>query len=256
MDQTFDVDPALFHERKRRRISAMTATVASSKPVAAPTSAPGVHDVATFLPGRLEFEHELDNDAEDLVKDLEFGIVLEYGGDKMLIDGLDVDVVARSKLEEERQRGMDRALAAQLNGSSDGSSAREASLDRQDVMTALVNGYDVANGHAEVRRERLPREPKEEGKDKEAEAEAEEPVLPPPYETRDSVNFKLSLLEMYNNRLEKRAEGKAVMFDRGLLDYKKVRLWQFLVAVLMFTMSRCKFLTRSEQKKKRKSSCA
>lgn len=50
----------------------------------------------------------------------------------------------------------------------------------------------------------------------------EEPVLPPPYETRDSINFKLSLLEMYNHRLEKRADAKAVMFDRGLLDYKKV----------------------------------
>lgn len=220
MDQNLDVDPTLFHERKRRRISSMTAAVANSKPVPAPTSAPGVHEIASFLPGRLEFEHELDNDAEDLVKDLEFGIVLEYGGDQLPIDRLDVDVVARSKLEEERRKGRERALA-QING--DSSVLREGSTDRQDVMAALVNGYDVANGHAEVRREKLPREPKEDGKDKEAEAESEEPVLPPPYETRDSINFKLSLLGMYNNRLEKRAEAKAVMFDRGLMEYKKVR---------------------------------
>ena len=233
MDQTFDVDPSLFHERKRRRISAMTAAAATSKPVAAPTSAPGVHDVATFLPGRLEFEHELDNDAEDLVKDLEFGIVLEYGGDQIQIDVLDVDVVARSKLEEERRRGRERALA-QVNG--DASGLREASMDRQDVMAALVNGYDVANGHAEVRREKLPRDPKDEGKDKEAEAETEEPVLPPPYETRDSINFKLSLLEMYNNRLEKRAESKAVMFDRGLLDYKKVRFSLYCAGLVKLTV--------------------
>ena len=33
MDQSLDVDPMLFHERKRRRISSMTAAVANSKPV-------------------------------------------------------------------------------------------------------------------------------------------------------------------------------------------------------------------------------
>ena len=229
MDQTFDVDPSLFHERKRRRISSMQAAVANSKPIAAPTSAPGCHDVSTFLPGRLEFEHELDNDAEDLVKDLEFGVITEYGGDEMPIDEQDVDVVARRKLEEERTRGRKRALAAAADGGL-GLSDREASVDRADVMTSLINGYDVANGHAEVRREKLAKEEggggagkeKEKDKDKEGEGESEEPIMPPPYETRDSINFKLSVLEMYVHRVEKRLENKAIMFDRGLLDYKKV----------------------------------
>lgn len=203
MDMTFDVDPSLFHERKRRRISSMNAVTSGPKP--APTSAPGVHDIATFLPGRLEFEHELDNEAEDLVKDLEFGIITEYGGDSMVIDENDVDVVARAKLEEERRKGQN----------------REQSSDSIEVMRSVVNGYDMANGHAEVRREKLV---KEEGQDGSGEGagETEEPVLPPPYETRDSIAFKLSLVEMYTQRVEKRSENKAIMFDRNLLDYKKV----------------------------------
>ncbi|KAH8118937.1 hypothetical protein DFH11DRAFT_1561971 [Phellopilus nigrolimitatus] len=218
MDQSFDVDPSLFHERKRRRISSMTAAVTSSKPAPAPTSAPGVHDIATFLPGRLEFEHELDNDAEDLVKDLEFGIVREFGGDEMPIDEADVDVIARSRLDEERRKGKERQKA------NVGGDWREQSADGVDVMAALMNGYDVANGHAEVRREKLVKEDGKDGKDGEGAGEVEEPVLPPPYETRDSINFKLSLLEMYNQRIEKRLENKAVMFDRGLLEYKKMQL--------------------------------
>lgn len=217
MELTFDVDPSLFHERKRRRISSMN--TASSGPKPAPTSAPGVHEVATFLPGRLEFEHEQDNEAEDLVKDLEFGVVTLFGGDKLPMDMEDVDVVARAKLEEERHR----ANVGLGTVSMEGVVGREPSLDSVDVMTALVNGYDLANGHAETRREKVV---KEEGQESQGEGagDTEEPVLPPPYETRDSINFKLTLLEMYNQRVEKRLEAKAIMFDRNLLEYKKVRL--------------------------------
>ena len=67
----------------------------------APVSAPAVHEVAGFLPGRLEFEHELDNEAEDVVKDLEFGICLEWGGDQIPEDENDADVKARAKWAEE-----------------------------------------------------------------------------------------------------------------------------------------------------------
>ncbi|KNZ82209.1 Transcriptional adapter 2 [Termitomyces sp. J132] len=123
MGRDFEIDPEEFHERKRRRISAMNA-MAPPPPKVAPTSAPGNHEIATFLPGRLEFEHELDNDAEDLVKDLEY---------------------------------------------------------------------------------------------------VEEPTQPPPYETEESLKFKLTLMETYMQRVEKRLEGKALIFNRGLLEYKKMQ---------------------------------
>ena len=48
--------------------------------------------------------------------------------------------------------------------------------------------------------------------------------MPPiPFETGPSLDFKLTLIEMYMQRLAKRREAKALMFDRGLLEYKKVR---------------------------------
>ncbi|KAG1741731.1 hypothetical protein EDD22DRAFT_1007075 [Suillus occidentalis] len=71
MDVEFNIDPVEFQASKRRR---MSTTSLPPPPKVSPTSAPGVHEIATFLPGMLEFEHELDNEAEDLVKDLEFGI--------------------------------------------------------------------------------------------------------------------------------------------------------------------------------------
>lgn len=203
MDLTFDVDPSEFHERKRRRISSMNNVASGPKP--APTSAPGVHDIATFLPGRLEFEHELDNEAEDLVKDLEFGVCMDYGGEQLVHDENDVDVRARQKLEEEKLRDK----------------GREGSTDTMDIVP-IVNGYEGLNGHAGPKPEKSK---KEEGQDgsMDADPNAEEPTLPPPFETRDSIELKLTLLEMYGQRVEKRIENKAIMFDRGLLEYKKVR---------------------------------
>lgn len=211
MDLHFDVDREEFQERKRRRIAEMNSVVPPAQKVA-PTSAPGVHEIATFLPGRLEFEHELDNDAEDLVKDLEFGICLEWGGDQIIEDDQDPDVRARAKLVEERRNGFvvpntSKSLppgkgppAPQTNGSINGYHINGDI--KKDVKSEDVT---MANGTGE-------------------EEEAEEPTLPPPYETEDSLNFKLTLLEMYAQRVEKRHESKAVMFERGLLEYKKVLL--------------------------------
>lgn len=203
MDLDFEIDSSLFQERKRRRISTMNTVASVPKP--APTSAPGVHEIATFLPGRLEFEHEIDNEAEDLVKDLEFGVCLEHGGDQMVLDENDNDVLARIKLEEEKRKGKDGGLST--NGI--------------DVSFVLVNGNYVADGPPNVKKEA---HTKGDSQDNPADvdANAEEPTLPPPFETQDSLNFKLTLLEMYRQRIEKRVEGKAIIFDRGLLEYKKV----------------------------------
>ena len=49
----------------------------------------------------------------------------------------------------------------------------------------------------------------------------DEPTQPLPLETKDSFTFKLTLLEMYFQRVEKRLENKSFMFDRGLLEYKR-----------------------------------
>ena len=199
MDSDFDIDPEIFHERKRRRISDMN----NREPApfkTAPTSQPGVHEIATFLPGRLEFEHEIDNEAEDLVKDLEFGVVSEYGGDQMVEDEDDLDVKARAKWLEDRRLGS-------ITGHRDSS----VPAGKGYMINGVINGY---HPNGDVKKLKT-----EDSVDDEA---ADEAVQPQPYETKESLAFKLTLLEMYFQRIEKRLESKAIIFDRGLLDYKKV----------------------------------
>jgi transcriptional adapter 2-alpha len=197
MDRVFEIDPADFQERKRRRIANMNTTPAPA-PKVAPTSAPGVHEVATFLPGRLEFEHELDNEAEDLVKDLEFGICLFHGGEQIQED--ENEARERLRREEDRRNGVE-SKHVLVNGSS------------------ALNGHHLVNG--DVNRYNIVDDNKSE--DNDADADVEENTQPLPLETEDSVAFKLTVLEMYQNRVEKRHENKAIMFERGLLEYKKVR---------------------------------
>ncbi|KAF9232673.1 hypothetical protein BU15DRAFT_54756 [Melanogaster broomeanus] len=211
MDVEFDIDPEEFQQRKRRRMSAMNSAV-PPPPKVAPTSAPGVHEVATFLPGRLEFEHELDNEAEELVKDLEFGVCLAYGGDQIVEDENDGDVKARAQMLEERKANEDSRSTSQppING-----------------INGYVNGHHSVNGDLSrphsVAKSEEPSTEQQTTTTGEEDPNAEEAMQPPPFETEDSLAFKLTMIEMYNQRVAKRHEAKAVMFDRGLLEYKKMQ---------------------------------
>ncbi len=218
MDEQFDLDPDIFQERKRRRIANMNSVTTAIKP--APTSAPGVHEIATFLPGRLEFEHEMDNEAEDLVKDLEIGICLEYGGDKIVLDENDSDVRARVKLEEEKRMGGERTEMDEFGG---------------DLSNGLRNGRHTTNGVVATKTEQQP-QMKNEDQDNmtDGDAAAEEAVMPPPFETRETLDFKLTLLEMYLQRVHKRIENKSFIFERGLLEYKKVCCHSIAFAGVIF----------------------
>lgn len=208
MDLEFNIDPSEFQERKRRRISTMN-TNPPPGPKVAPTSAPGVHEVATFLPGRLEFEHELDNEAEDLVKDLEFGACYKWGGEEIIEDENDLEVKARIRWEEETK----------MREAQGGKTAHPTKRLPNGLLNGLPNGFH-RNGSTPKR----DMQPKAEDKsnDGNGDGDPEEPVQPAPIETEDSLAFKLTLLEMYQQRVEKRHESKAVMFDRGLLNYKQV----------------------------------
>lgn len=177
-------------------------------PKPAPTSQPGMHEIATFLPGRLEFEHEHDNEAEDLVKDLEFGIVSDFGGDQIVEDENDPDVKARVKWEEDKRLGI-----------LPGQRADSMPAGKGPLINGNVNGYHINGDIKKLKSEDVVMANGNGTTDDE-----EEPTQPLPYETKDSLTFKLSLLETYFQRVEKRLEAKAVIFERGLLEYKKVRL--------------------------------
>ncbi|KAF8971113.1 hypothetical protein BDZ97DRAFT_1787766 [Flammula alnicola] len=208
MDLEFDIQPEVFHERKRRRINAMN-DQEPPPPKPAPTSLPGVHEIATFLPGRLEFEHEVDNEAEDLVKDLEFGVVSDYGGDQIVEDENDLDLRARQKWEEEKRSGI---VSTQRD--------IPQPAGKGPPPNGIFNGYHVNGDVKKLKSEDVSMASVNGSGDDEA---AEEPTQPQPYETHDSLVFKLTLLEMYFQRVDKRLETKAVIFERGLLEYKKMQ---------------------------------
>lgn len=209
MDLNFDINREEFQERKRRRIMSMNAAV-PPPPKSAPASTPAIHEIAGFLPGRLEFEHELDNEAEDLVKDLEFGVCLEYGGDEIIEDPEDPDVRARVKWEEERKSGTTTVYSNTIlpNGTLNGVNGhhRTKSLSGSDrAPSSKSEDVAMANGSTSA-----------------DEDNADEITQPQPLETQNSLAFKLTLLEMYSQRVEKRVEAKALMLNRGLVEYKKV----------------------------------
>ena len=220
MDIKFNVEPSEFHERKRRRISSLNTGIAPP-PRVVPVSAPGIHEIATFLPGRLEFEHELDNDAEDLVKDLEVGICLEFGGDNIMKDEDDLDVRARQRWQEERRAGVPI-----------GSKTPSGAYGGKGLSNGLING--AVNGHHAINGGALRSESQAKSEDATEngagdDAAADEVTQPPPIETKESLDFKLTLLKMYIQRVEKRRENKAIIFDRGLLEYKKVNTAPLLI---------------------------
>ncbi|KZV73525.1 SWIRM-domain-containing protein [Peniophora sp. CONT] len=222
----FDIDPSDFQERKRRRISSMP--TAPPAPKVAPTSAPGIHEIATYLPGRLEFEIEPDNEAEELIKDLMFGLVMQWGGDGLKEDEKDRDVIKRVKWIEERKAALER-MQSQQPPQPPALFGFEANANG-----GMVNGFHLSNGGSADRKNgfdkrgndrKEKREKKKEDEDEgEEDEEDNEDNLPPiPHETEESIRFKLTIIDMYLQRVERREQGKALMFQRGLLEYKKMQ---------------------------------
>lgn len=162
------MSPQDFHSRKRDRIAAMRQAAlelanAVSKPHTVLTSAPTNHEIQGYMSGRLDFETEVENDAEEAVKDLEFGLVMDYGG-----------------------------------------------ADQPEP------GPPPAS-------EPTPGEKKDsDGGDAESNDTTLEGTLPDPIETADSAALKLTLLDIYYEKLDRRQEAKTFVFDRGMLDFKKV----------------------------------
>lgn len=113
------------------------------------------------MPGRLEFEHEYENEAEVLIKDLEFGRVYHFGGE------LQPAAPPTEKAAGEKEG-------------------------------------EGANGAGEEEKP-LP----------DGEKEGDEPEA--------ELDLKLAILELFNERYDKRMQAKELIFDRGLINYKTVR---------------------------------
>ncbi|CAE6432428.1 unnamed protein product [Rhizoctonia solani] len=169
LEREFDVDYETFQERRKQRIIDLRESLKKKPGPTQPfVSGPTNHEVGGFMPGRREFEHEAENEAEDLVKDLEFGIVLDYGGDQQPDD-------------EEKPEG--------------------DSMD-VDVEVKVENESGAKNS------------------DPDDEEEPQAPLVP---ESNDSMQLKLTLLDMYNEKLDARIEAKVIVLERGLTDHKRIQ---------------------------------
>lgn len=176
-------------------------------PSAPLVSAPTNHEVAGFMPGRLEFEHEVDNEAEIPVKDMEFGLVYKYGGDRQ-----PAAKPAEIKPVEEEEEEEDEDGVKEEEDEEEGDEDDEKPL-------AKTNG---ASGGKKKGKEKS--KAKEKEKEKEKEEEAEEEQSADVVEDEDELEVKLALLEIYFSKLDKREEAKDLIFDRCLTEYKKVRI--------------------------------
>jgi len=176
----FTADQEEMQQRKGKRLEDLTINPPLPLPPVQ-NSGPTSHEIAGYMPGRLEFEHELENEAEDLVKDLEFGIVRAYGGDEQLQDPAD---------------------AARL------AAAVEA---RREAVSLLARA--TPNGHTHS-------SPASDTKDDEQKDEL--PQIPDAVESKESIETKLALLRAYSSRVEKRLQAKGLIFERGLLECRKV----------------------------------
>lgn len=189
MDRKFDIDPDEFQARKKARIEELRKPLPlPSGNAAAPlVSAPTNHEVGGFMPGRLEFEHEIDNDAELAVKDFEFGLVFKYGGDEQ-----PQAKVTRPVEEDDDEEGED---------------------DEEDVKPKIE---DDADSKADQ-----DGESSTSGSTKRKRSEkATEPALE--VEDEEELEVKLALLDIYFSKLDKREAAKDFIFDRALTEHKKV----------------------------------
>lgn len=164
------------------------------------------------MPGRLEFETEYENDAEALIKDMEFGLVHRYGGDNqptreeaMATHGAQASILGAVPSADVRAP---QASAPSGRGLGNGNAEGDVGPDGNATSVGTANTTAAKGKDAD-------------GNDNSAEDNKEE-VIQIWDETEDDLELKLTIMEIYNERIDRRLEAKQTIFDRGLLEYKKV----------------------------------
>lgn len=178
IDQDFDpTDPEPFQARKKARLEELQSRPIPLPPPKPLASAPTCHEIGGFMPGRLEFEHEWENEAEMLIKDMEFGRVYHFGG-------------------EDQPAAVDPPPTENVGSTADKQQAASGEAGQGEPEVEVVE----------------PTPPVDEKPLPDGEKEGDEP--------EDELDLKLSILEMFNERYDKRMAAKDLIFDRGLINYK------------------------------------
>jgi transcriptional adapter 2-alpha len=274
------IDAEEFQRQKRKRIEDMREdqaafNVLSSsqtkdgqvvKPVPPKplVSAPTSHsELAGFMPGRLEFESEYEQDAENFVKDMEFGKVYRFGGGAMPSEF--------EALGQRAEKGKSRMEASGRGGPSLGSrgatkankrSRSEEGEEKEDKEEGDEEDKEKGDSDEEGAEEETQDKEGDEEEDDEEMDEGEEAsqmdnsvmdvdssqavqadqsavkkdstatsAQAPPAETDDraadwdedegDLDLKLTVLDIYNERLDRRGRRKEFIFSRNLVDYKR-----------------------------------
>lgn len=258
------IDADEFQKRKRRRIDAVRdASVASAAkakaaasaiasggtPLASTStpkplvSAPTSHsELAGYMPGRLEFEFEYEQEAENLVKDMEFGKIYKWGGEDIPGDEILLEEKRKGKQKEVEpgQEGGDvsmedgerkptdgnetsrppitassRSAAPPPGAASEGSVAAAASSSSKD-LSASSSTSNTATATA-------PEPPPPVQHPNPAAPLADPDDKAPDWdEDPADLQLKLEVLDMYNERLDRRARKKEFVLERRLVEMKKV----------------------------------
>ncbi|KAJ9109281.1 hypothetical protein QFC21_000610 [Naganishia friedmannii] len=217
MKAKIDITQEEFQARKRARIEKMRqpAPIPLTAIEQTKASAPTNHEVAGYMPGRLEFEHEVENDAEVVIKDMEFGLVLAYGGDEI--------PEAPTKGERPVIVSDKPAVSSKaLPSSSAKPEKKEAEKSKTNPEDAEM--IDVSDGVTQV----VPSDPQEPSEVKqeaeESEGEHDTGLQPGMHlEDEEDLELKLATLEIYYEKLQRRSEVKDFVFDRALMDYKRMQ---------------------------------
>lgn len=214
------------------------------------------------MPGRLEFDHEVENEAEMVIKDMDFGLVFAYGGSEMREgappaggrDGIgnepDEDTAEEEKVARTQQQSI-KTVGNSNASKSAGKGAASKKPTNQDVNSSnptkdamdvdetgddedkpLAQLANVVNHDAE-------RDSK--SKRKEDEEEEKTPLAHLEVEDTEDMELKLVVLEVYYSRLGKRQQVKDFIFDRGLMDYKRVRACISYGRTKNIDFPRCRF---------------
>lgn len=257
----FNISQEEFQQRKKRRIEEMRKP-APLPPAAIETkaSAPQNHEVAGFMPGRLEFDHEVENEAELVIKDMDFGLVWAFGGDEMqegkapsggrdgidnengdAADGDDNDdddddeqnattKPGRPAQQQSSKTVSGTSMAGKKAGGKGKSSKQPAASQTVTASDTPHSGADTMDVDAEdadtaVEPPKLGRQtskdPKPDAADDPSTAtDAATPILE--VEDPEDMKIKLTVLEIYYERLGIRRQVKDFIFSRGLMDYKRL----------------------------------
>lgn len=199
------------------------------------------------MPGRLEFEHEVDNDAEVVIKDMEFGLVYAYGGDEQPEAPTKGDKPA---VVSDKPVTSSKALPSSSTKPSEGEKGKPGSGDvEMKDASATEDKEETKETEAAV---------KPDGEESDGDQENETVLHPGMHvEDEEDLELKLAALEIYYEKLAHRQEVKDFIFDRALMDYKRVsdvsKITSGITAKYIFTPSsrRCRKRRKTNPKRKK-----